>query len=617
MNQNLKTMLFALASWVFITGCMDQNTSSTKARSGFALSSDADPFRAAEILGLVANPNATTGNCVRCHGDFKSVDGLQRVIDSTWSAYQCLRNPSDNDFDKLASLQCLARLNSELTESEIAAVNQGNAQAIGRAINGLTTDKLGFFTAGLTLDGFKGLFSGNNNRFANIYRDSWVKNLSMPKGKPALSQNDFLMALNWLVNDAPGKEKFLIHDGPQVCSSASETFIGAGVKAHVRRMSLDGEGWNFRNLSNGLKMFACETNSKCFQNRVSGREVFPKVENLLKSAGEVRILHTIDADSTYWTRSSADGRYISYGGSPTSTIIDLMPMLQNKSARKIAVEGDYDPAFTPDNLSFMFQGQSHGSRFCNVSMLAKRDLTTIDFNSSSCSKSDLNIGLYQGLGSSLDNGDITTLAGSFKSDEGSTLVQDTTPLFGPDATMEIARIRASESAVFEKISAETFATPYIGNWMLSPSQTLAIGTVSAATPAKKAQHGGYSILFTDADAITSDRKINPSQRSDSNSAQLCVGAGEKPQISYDERYVVYYAYEQHTNLVKSAQSSANLFVIDLLGDGKPVQITRMPKGVFAQFPHFRSDGWVYFDVLDTNKGVRQVMATDAILLLQK
>jgi hypothetical protein len=617
MKLGMKRILLGLATSLLFMGCMDQNqnVSAVKADpSNFSVSGlTANPQRAAEVLGLASNPAAPSGNCARCHGDFKTFDGLNNLYDSTYYAYQCLKGDTTTDASKSAALACLAKLNNSLTNADLANIDRGDVAAISKGVSTLKPSALGFFTAATSLEPFQRLFTGNSNRFASILAGSWVRSVAMPKGGAALSQADFQTGLTWLMRETPNKEKFLTHNGPNVCSASSQTFIGAGVKAHVSRMSEEGEGWNFKNQANGLKMFACE--GDCFANKVAGKDVFPIVPNVLAGAGEVRRLHAITDDSTFWTRSSADGRYVSYGAKPDSIIIDLQPKLAGKAARKITVEADYDPAFTPDNLSFMYQGEEHGTRFCNQSMLANAATTHIDFNNSNCTSSSLRIGLYQAIGSSLENGDIMAIAGGFKSDEGSTLVQDVIPVFSGEATIDISRIRQSETGVFQKVNVTRVATPYIANWTLSPSDKLAIGTVSAATADKKARHGGYRIVRTDAPSIATGSL--PSSLSDTNTAMLCVGAGEKPQVSFDERYVVYYSYEKHADLVKAAQSSSNLYVIDLLGDGKPVQLTNLPKGQFAQFPHFRSDGWLYFDLYNSSTGVREIVATDAVLQLQK
>ncbi len=53
---------------------------------------------------------------------------------------------------------------------------------------------------------------------------------------------------------------------------------------------------------------------------------------------------------------------------------------------------------------------------------------------------------------------------------------------------------------------------------------------------------------------------------------------------------------------------------DLL-TGERHQVTNMPEGTKALFPHFRSDGWIYF--LMTGPDGDRALATDAVLHLAK
>jgi hypothetical protein len=42
----------------------------------------------------------------------------------------------------------------------------------------------------------------------------------------------------------------------------------------------------------------------------------------------------------------------------------------------------------------------------------------------------------------------------------------------------------------------------------------------------------------------------------------------------------------------------------------------MAPGQYAVYPHFRSDGWIYFIVRDNNHGVEYVTASDAALAFE-
>ncbi len=630
MKLSFKKILMILVFGLMAIGCMDQNTAMTMADSSFHSVEGApvNPLRAAQILGLAQNPAATGGNCTKCHGNFKSGIGLANLSLSTVNAYQCVKKENMNDSDKIDALACLAKLSPALSQEEAIAIEKHDANAIAKALTRLGSSNLGFLAAGTNFEAFKNLFTGNDNRFASLYNEPWVKNLAMPKGVSTLTESDFFTALNWFIKGAPDKENFLIHNATGDCSKAEETFIGSAVREHVKRMSQEGEGWNFQNMANKVKMFACSESGTCFQGKINGHDVFPKVDQILSVAGEVRQLYTLPPHekSNFWTRSSADGQYVSYGSFPMSVIVDLKPLLENKPARRIEIDAEYDPAFTPDNRAFIIQGEKNGSRFCNQNMLAGTNLKKIDFRDSNCTSTNFDIGLYQGIGKSLGdngNGDIMTIAGDYISDDGTNMVQDTPRVFFEDSYADITRIVQTETGFFKTGAQKHIITPYIGSWVLSPSQELAIGTVSAAN----AYHGGYAIYMTNSLEKLGALPSGPNDPNGSVPARLCVGSGEKPQFSFDERFLVYYAYEKHGNPVLSQESSANLYVIDLLGDGKPVQLTNLPKGFYAQFPHFRSDGWLYFDILNANVhaedqfgyriGERRVVATNAILLLQK
>jgi hypothetical protein len=62
------------------------------------------------------------------------------------------------------------------------------------------------------------------------------------------------------------------------------------------------------------------------------------------------------------------------------------------------------------------------------------------------------------------------------------------------------------------------------------------------------------------------------------------------------------------------KGAANVIVIDLL-TGTRTRVTMMQPGQYALFPHFRSDGWIYFVVRDTNSDNEYMVASDAALAL--
>jgi hypothetical protein len=548
---------------------------------------------AARIGYVEGDGHPDNAKCISCHQNFNNIDELARLYSNTAWAYSCFDSGVSTPEKAQEVLSCLAALSPD-----------------GEDITKVSAKGLGFMAAGVEHKVFKDLFT-----IAQREEDykKFKANARMPRGAaPAFKDQDFEKLLTWVLSYYPGLADFLTHDGPDVCRSAADTHIGSEFQDYVRRMSEGGQGWEHVNMARGLTMFACVDHDKhaCFtQKGKDGQDIFPLRDEWKapELPGHMRILYQYDEATQYWIRSSADGRFVGNGGEP-SAIVDLQDKLLGRLARKIMVEALYDPAFLPDNSGFMFQGGVHGSRICEQSILDYADLVTIDFMQLGCSTSDLQIGLYQAIGSSLETGDIRTLAGSYGSDDGYSVFREMTPLFGNQASLDVETIRRVNDSDFEKVSTQKLQTPYHGNWMMSPANQIAVATLSASTEGK-ARHGGYR-LFLMSESFGSKDQLP--DWNDPSTAMLCVG-GDKPNISYNERMMAFYRYPKHKGQVDALESSADIHVYDLLKGGEPVALTQMPKGFYAQFPHYRSDGWLYFTVHDAISGTRYVVATDASL----
>jgi hypothetical protein len=606
-------------------GCTPATSSSMKGGDGFppanlfenrSLSAD-EVEKAAATFGFStsAKPGSyTSGACTSCHTQFATAEGLQSLASQTDRVKDCLGLKVKTPEGSRELLSCLAKLRGGPYDSKtgepVVSSMVFTTNQIRDALLQVKPKDLGIFAAAI-----------GHSEFARIFHDaemddaypSFRDSVRMPYRGSLLPDVETENLVLWFTTGLPNFANYIKHEGPDVCRTPADTFIGSKVKEHVLRMSQEGEGWEFINVARGMPMFACTGMDKndCFQQKVDNRDIFPTQEDWLNPgvAGTLRKLHSYEDSTNYWIRSSADGRYVANGGS--SAIIDLQPKLAGSTVKSISIKADFDPSFTPDNQAFLFQGE-HGTRICSQSLLQTTDLTTIDFMNVGCSTSDLQVGLYQGLGSSLDNGDIITINGDFQSDSGSDVFQNVTPLFSEKSSITVSTIRRADATAFEKVSSFTVPTPYHASWMASPSRLLNAAVVSAATD-HKARHGGYRLVLSNQIQAGS----NLPAFDDPSTAMLCVGTGEKPNFSFDERLLAYYAYEVHPEFVKVFESSSDIYVIDLLGTGKPVQITKMPKGFYAQFPHFRSDGWLYFSVFDANSQQRHIMATDAGILLSR
>jgi hypothetical protein len=586
--------------------------------------SDAAPDEAAAIFGI-APDTTSAGECTKCHQEF--YDSAKQT-ELQWKAAQarsCFRRDIRIKEEAVLTLACLGGYRG----------SNSDAAAIEAAIQGLNPRKLGVLAAGLTTTKIQQLFKTAGYE---AFGEKLAKTSAMPLGQTKLTDEQFEVMFRWFAQLLPGREKFKRHLGPQICLSENETFIGSKIKDHVRTM-VDGKGWSAINKSIGLNNFACD-DGRCFQQQISGTDVFTKIDGVLTTEGELRTLYRLKGEGTrFWVRSSADGRFIAYGSmsksdspsadaqakagdvnseksnSADSRVIDLAPMLAEGKPRMMSMEAKYDPAFAPDNRSFMMQSEEHGTRICDQSLLEKPGVQTITFDDEDeCSLTSLQVGLYQSIGSNLANSDMMTLNSNFFGDSGNERNRFESPVFSSQSNVTFGLIRRSEDKVFEKIATTDVRTPYEGNWMLAPSQKLAASTVSGSTLDFKPRHGGYHLVLIPEDV--KDLEPLPSGN-DESSGRLCIANGEKPTFSLDERYLVYYAYEQHEDEVDNSESSSDIYLIDLLGDGKAQRLTHVPKGSYAQFPHFRSDGWIYFSIWNSITDRQEFVATDAALHLKR
>jgi hypothetical protein len=89
---------------------------------------------------------------------------------------------------------------------------------------------------------------------------------------------------------------------------------------------------------------------------------------------------------------------------------------------------------------------------------------------------------------------------------------------------------------------------------------------------------------------------------DQKLATICM-PGAKANVSFDERFLVTHHYHD---------GKSDILLHDL-ATGEEHQVTDVPVGTEARFPHFRSDGWIYFLV---DEGDSETMAaSDAALRL--
>jgi hypothetical protein len=442
-------------------------------------------------------------------------------------------------------------------------------------------EHLGILTTGVQYGYFRRLFQ-------TAYGEDWLipytrfKNrVSMPKGShPSLSQREYATLLAWFRNGLNDLETEL--DEPPPPATCTDAFDTAAIRTHVENMAF--EGWGAINADNGIRMFGCASADpfECF---TTGD--YPDESGVWGNGlGVIRNLHELGFRTSFWTRSSADGRFVGNGGGDgvRSTITDLL------TGTDIGVDASYDPGFFPDNSGFIFQGATGGAGLCAQSVLEGDD--HIDFTETGCMTAR-GINLYQHVARGLNGGDYFVINSQFTSDSGRSAQRDPSADFNASSTMKLTPM-IFDGTTYQPQDAIIVDSPYEGDSVLSPSSEL----VASRLAGPEGRSLGYVV-----------RRVNATRFGDSYSvtlsdplATVCM-SGAKPSFSFDERFMVTHSHEG---------DRSNLYLIDML-TGDTHQVTDMPANMRALFPHFRSDGWFYFLVIDNESDREYVAASDAAI----
>ncbi|MFK7988575.1 MAG: hypothetical protein AB8I08_21325 [Sandaracinaceae bacterium] len=445
-------------------------------------------------------------------------------------------------------------------------------------------EHLGIMTTGVQYSYFRRLFQA-------AYGDDWLipyvqfKNrVSMPKGShPALSQREYAVLLAWFRADLVALDDELVE--PPAPTTCTEQFDATAIQAHVDNMAF--EGWGALNEDNGIRMFGCQGDDplNCF----TTGDFADRSADWGNDIGTVRELHELGFRSSFWTRTSADGRFVGNGGGADgnrSTMTDLL------MGRDVGIEASYDPGFFPDNSGFIFQGSRGGAGLCSQSVLESGE--SIDFTETGCTTAR-GINLYQHVARGLNGGDYFVINSQFTSDSGRSASENPTAPWGNTATMKFT------PAIFDGTTYQTgdpiiVDSPYEGDSVLSPSGQL-VGSRMNDDP------DGTSLGF----AI---RRVQTNRFGDSYTitlgepmATVCT-EGAKVSFSFDERFFVTHTHTGDTS---------NLILVDML-EGTTQLITDMPPMSRALFPHFVSNGWIYFLVIDNEGNREYIGASNAAVL---
>ena len=475
------------------------------------------------------------------------------------------------------------------------------------------TKKLGIYATAARLPWFAYTFSmayGDADGPAKLAEFQAMA--AMPKeGVVPLTQPQFDIIAEWYARGLPGLEDTLVTDPPP---STCEAGISSEVAAHVAAQQTT--SWRKVNAMNQMAMFGCgaETDPKLCLQAVPLASSMPYGAGWdLAGRGHARILKDVTYTSSYWTRSSPDGRFVAHGVANVSGsyILDL------QRDAVVGINSLYDPGFFPDGSGFVFQGGPRNT--CAMSVLTSNP-ASITTTEAGCKKIG-QIGLYQHVGQQLGTGgDYFAIDSEFVSDDGGKVptLQDPDTNFGPNAYSSFTPM-IFNGTTYQPRTTVNVDTPFEGDTVMSPSTGLTIGRVSGPNDRQL----GFVLRKVNATLVGSSYQIATPEI-----ARYCISGG-KPAFSFDERFIVYHHY------VTSADATAlgftgpsdpafqpylqlgasNIYLMDLQ-TGVPVRITNMQAGQYALYPHFRSDGWIYLQVRDDNAGHEYTTATDAALILE-
>lgn len=553
--------------------------------------------QALALLGVQSQGGSK--NCQACHGLTRQNLSYWRALSDTTLA-DCIT-------DVNVSTQAVAK--QMLDCMRLDPSNGGSA---------FRAPKVGIFNTGAHLAWFRYTFQKAYEWNWETEYDEFISRVAMPKGgNTPFTQPEFDIVASWFTRGMPLLEDKIPPDTvPTVCTPG----VSAVVTNHVAEMATS--GWRAVNTQNGLLMYGCSgaaTTLDCLSSYPrAGAESFSTGWEANVTGQVQRVLRRNDYVTAFWTRSSADGRYVAAGawtGGSDSKVVDLQ--------RDFAIPGnaDYDPGFFPDNTGFVMQGQN--AYLCNQSLLdAEPDSITYQSEAECTTTSQGQVGLYEHVGAALGGGDYWAISGQFTSDTSGTTQPEhddpSTGNFGPGSEVELTPIIHTGTA-FEAQSPIAVPTPYEGDAVLSPSARLIVSRQRGPSSTQL----GYVLRQVIATPNGASYDISLPEV-----ARYCLNGG-KPAFSYDERWMILHHYLNDNDAVDlgfsgpqdpgfadyRTQGAANIYLVDLL-TGDVTRITNMQPGQYALYPHFRSDGWIYFIVRTLGQGYEYVVASDAALRLE-
>jgi len=609
----MRSVSLAVASLLALAfGC---SSNAKDSEGSIAAAATEEEMALAALAKLGAKVPGADGNCVQCHDVNKAT--LRLWAESYRTTMAFLRDE---------------------TKSVDERINYMRRNPADPA-SGFAPAKLGFLTAGGHLGEagivnptrhpvthaqgklLAALFAGRDAEYARFREET---RMPIEADYDRLSAGDYEPIVAWVEKGMPKLDALVVEEPrPTTCT---DDFTALAEHVRTERAKT----WQAANRDARFPMFACEPGADpltCFA-QTSGSPAAPVFPDAKTTAygttwaaddSVVRVLRPLEYKTHFWMRNSSDGRFVANGGGPRingagAVIADLAAALDpaGPKTRDISAQALYDPDFSPRDDWFMFQGTSRSGSMCSMSLLRNPATTTVTFLEPECNKLD-SVGLYQSVGQVLGDNSISdsfVVNSKFASDNpGLTATDRDLPMTaGPAAAVKIAvavpRGNDADEGYQVRQKAE-LKTPFKGDTMMARS-----GKLIGSRVAGELGPLGYAI-----DKLSFTKGAEGYRFSIRQVGRICM-PGNKANFSFDERFLVTHHYLTREDFASDAEfapykakGAADLYLADFV-TGKKTRITRMAPGQFAIFPHFRSDGWVYFLVRDNNLKKEFVAATD-------
>ncbi|MGC4071368.1 MAG: hypothetical protein QM760_02375 [Nibricoccus sp.] len=180
----------------------------------------------------------------------------------------------------------------------------------------------------------------------------------------------------------------------------------------------------------------CENKPEsCFTQKVgegdAAKDLFPLSANVdyaktwAPEGTSIRIVHEMPHATSFWSRNSADGRFVSSGGSEAGAfVVDFAKQLTSNGAerREIGVSASYDPSFMPSNSGLLIQGG--GTHFCTQDLFTNAATTSVSFQEPQCSSLS-DVALYQSVGRRLADNQMSDYSSSTTASRATTATEKT------------------------------------------------------------------------------------------------------------------------------------------------------------------------------------------------